>query len=100
MHETTFGKFAWRLDYGQCKEILEGRGWMNFIWKFQGFNDKVALVFAQSIDGENMKVDNLKFKITKESINRATRFPSMGEPFFKGGQMNISGCVKFLKPTY
>lgn len=98
--EPTFGKFAQSPEYGQCKEILEGKGWMNFLWKFQGFNGNVALAFAQSFDGENVKVSNLKFKVIEESISRATGLPSTGEPFFKGGQRNVSGCAKFLKPTY
>lgn len=47
-----------------------------------------------------MKVRNLKLKITEESISRATGLPSMGEPFFKGGKMNVSDCMNLHKPPY
>lgn len=47
-----------------------------------------------------MKACNLHFKITEESTSKAIGLPSTGEPFFKGGQLDVSNYTKFLKSTY
>ena len=81
----TFIQFLHSLEYDQCKGSPEEKGWMPFLQKFQGYNDQVALAFAKSFDGEIAQVGNLSFKITEESISKATGLPADGEKFFKGG---------------
>ena len=68
-HEPTFVQFMRNTEYEKCKGILEEKGWMTILWKFQGYNDQVAMAFAQSFNGEHAQINNLNFNVTEESVS-------------------------------
>ena len=87
-------------EYQQCKGIVEEQIWTTFLQQFQVYNDKVALSFSQTFNGEHIKVGDLSFKFTEESLSIAIELVAEGEPFFKGGKLNIPNCTMFLNPSY
>jgi len=99
-HEPIFAQFHASLEYVACKPRLEEKGWMNFLQKFKGNNDKVAMEFSQIFDRNTTKVDNLEIKVSKELMSKVTRLPLIGEKYFKGGQLDLGECLKFLKLAY
>lgn len=68
-HEPTFVQFLCSPEYEQCKGILEEKGWMTFLQKFQGYNNQVAMAFAWSFNGEHTQVGDLNFSVIKESVS-------------------------------
>ena len=46
-----------------CLEIFENKQWINFFEKFNGHNEQASLVFAETFDGERVRVGNLHFRL-------------------------------------
>jgi len=99
-HEPTFTQFRNNPEYEMCKGQFEKKGWMGFLQKFQGYNDRVAMLFAQRYTGKIAKVRSLKIKVTKNLISKATILPLTGEKYFKGESPEWDNCAKFLKLVY
>ena len=58
----------------------------------------MALAFAHSIDGKNVIIGSLKFKITESFIAEAMGLPMTGEKWYKKKTMRIGDFSAFLKP--
>ena len=82
------------------RQILQGSKFFNFLKKFSGENYGVSTAFAQSFDGQQVRVGSLKFKITEAFIFEATGLPTTGEKWFKRKTVRIGDFTKFLKPQY
>jgi hypothetical protein len=82
------------------RQILQGIEFFNFLKKFSGENYGVSMAFAQSFDGQQVRVGSMKFKITKVFIFEATGLPMAGEKWFKRKTVRIGDFTKFLKPQY
>ena len=82
------------------QQILQGTKFLNFLKKFSGENYGVSMAFAQSFDGQQVRVGSLKFKITEAFISEATGLPMAGEKWFKRKTVRIGDFTKFLKPQY
>ena len=82
------------------RQILQGSQFFNFLQKFIGENYGVSMAFAQSFDGQQVRVGSLKFKITEAFISEATSLPMAGEKWFKRKTVRIGDFTKFLKPQY
>jgi hypothetical protein len=54
-----------------------------FFTKFQRFNDRISLQFAQSFDGRLTRVMNLEIEVTKETLANVTSLPRTREYWFK-----------------
>ena len=65
------------------RQILQGSEFFNFLKKFSGENYGVSMAFAQSFDGQQVRVGSLKFKITEAFISEVTDLPMAGERWFK-----------------
>ena len=90
------------MDQGNeaVRRILQGSGFYNFLQKFSGENYGVSMAFAQSVDGQQVCVGSLKFKVTEAFISEATGLPMVGERWFKRKTIRIGDFTKFLKPQY
>ena len=42
-----------------CLEFFANKKWINFFEKFTGHNEQASLVFAETFDGERVRVGNL-----------------------------------------
>lgn len=73
---------------------------MSLLEKFQGYNDRVAMAFMESFDGEVARVESLKIKVTENLISKETKLSLTYEKYFKGGYLEPNDCAKFLKPAY
>ena len=51
------------------QQILQGSEFFNFLKKFSGENYGVSMAFAQSFDGQQVRVGSLKFKIIEAFIS-------------------------------
>ena len=82
------------------RQILQGLEFFNFLQKFSRENYGVSMAFAQSFDGQQVRVGSLKFKVTEDFISEATGLPMAGERWFKRKTVRIGDFTKFLKPQY
>ena len=70
-------------EFPACKPLFWKAGWRSFFRNLKGYDDDVALEFAQSFDEETTQVGTLKFEVTEESIGLATKLPCTGEKWGK-----------------
>jgi hypothetical protein len=54
--------------YPTCREIIQRGGWINFLEKFQGHNDRVTLAFVESFDGASENIGGLLIPVSDYSI--------------------------------
>lgn len=47
-----------------------------------------------------MKIGDLEFIVSKETISQVTRIPLLGESWFKGMELDASHYKDFIKPQY
>jgi hypothetical protein len=66
--------------------------------KFRGHHEGISLSFAQTYDGENVQLGDVKLKIIEATIAEATSLPMIGERYFKRVIMDKNLCQQFLKP--
>ena len=57
---------------------FEQVGCMDFWQKYHGFNQKVTKYFALHFDGVKMKVGDLEFAVTPQTISTPTGIPCTG----------------------
>jgi hypothetical protein len=82
------------------KQILQGSGFYRFLQRFSGENYGVSMAFAQSLNGQQVSVGSLKFKVTEDFIFEASGLPMAGERWYKKKTMRIGDFTAFLKPQY
>ena len=58
--------------YPQIREILQQAGWLQFLEKFNGFHKEVTKTFAQSFNGAEVEIGDIKFTIIEAFIAEAT----------------------------
>ena len=58
------------------------------------------MAFAQSFDGQQVRVGSLKFKVIEAFISEATGLPMAGERWYKKKTARIGDFTTFLKPQY
>ena len=66
-----------------CLEIFENKQWINFFEKFNGHNEQASLVFAETFDGERVRVGNFQFRLSEDILAQVIGLPQQGERFFK-----------------
>ena len=79
-----------------CMEIFEKKHWVTFFEKFDGHNDHVSLVFAETFDGEKVVVGNLHFRLSEDILAQIIGLPQQGERFFKTKQFKEKAWIPFL----
>ena len=79
-----------------CMEIFEKKQWVTFFEKFDGHNDNVSLVFAESFDGERATLGDLNFILSKDILAQIIGLPQQGERFFKTKQFKEKAWIPFL----
>lgn len=87
-------------EYHMCRKMFKEMGWHHFFAKFLGFNDKVALQFAQSFDCRLDRVGNMEIEVTEETLANATGLPRTGEHWFNKLLLGQEVCNRFLKPKH
>jgi len=73
---------------------------MNFLKNFQEKNDQVTMTFSQNFDGKTTKDGNIEIKLLEELMSKVMGLPLNGEKYFKGGQLDLGECSKFLKLAF
>ena len=58
------------------------------------------MAFAQSFDGQQVRAESLKFKVTEAFIFEAIGLPMAGEKWFKRKTVRIGDFSNFLNPQY
>ena len=58
------------------------------------------MAFAQSFDGQQIRVGSLKFEVIEAFISEAIGLPMAGERWFKKNSVRIGDFTTFLKPLY
>lgn len=87
-------------EYQLCLRLLEGTEWPAFFAKFRGYDDQVALQFAQNFNGRRVKVGELEFEVTEDTVARVTGLPQTGERWWKKPPLKSQVCNQFLKRRY
>lgn len=83
-HEpTSIEELEKTLEYNACKHKLIKDGWHEFMTKFQGSEDEVALKFGQGFDGKVTRIGYLTMNVNEKTITRATGLPMEGIKWFK-----------------
>ena len=68
----------------ECREVVSRFGWLEFLWKFSGFNMAVSKEFIESFDGFCAHVGDVEIKLSEKFISRAIYLPQIGEKWYKG----------------
>ena len=79
-----------------CLEIFANKQWINFFEKFNGHNEQASLAFAETFDGERVRVGNLQFRLSEDILAQVTGLPQQGERFFKTKQFKEKVWMPFL----
>ena len=58
--------------YNSTNELFQKYGWEEFFSKFQGYNDKVALVFSKGIHDKTTHVGDTIMEVSNKSIAEST----------------------------
>jgi len=64
-------------------KILQEVNWLQFLLKFNGYDEKVTKEFAHTFDGERAIVGNLTLHLSEHVLAQVTRLPQAGERYFK-----------------
>ena len=56
-------------------EIFANKQWINFFEKFNGHNEQASLAFAETFDGERVRVGNLQFRLSEDILAQVTGLP-------------------------
>ena len=85
--------------FNACKEIFECI-WYHFLQKFQGYDDRITLKFAQGFDGKVMHIGDFIMKVFEKIVSHATGLPCHGERWFKNKPIKHAVCTMFLKEEH
>ena len=83
----------------RAKPQFKTVGWDKFLQKFSGENVALAQAFAESFDGEKVKLRSKTFKISEAIIAKATQTLVTGECWFKKKTLQIE-VSPFVKPEH
>jgi hypothetical protein len=72
-------------------------GWIPFLEKFTGWNEKISQEFIQGYDGGTTCIGDLQLIINESTVREVTGLPSRGDKYFKGVGINKEMCQQFLK---
>ena len=68
-HEPIFKLvFENTLKYNVAKALFQEFGWVEFLYKFQGFNDQESLVFARGLKDCTTHVGDLNMEVFEKNI--------------------------------
>ena len=59
----------------KCCEVILRVGWIGFLQRFSGLNVAASKAFAESFDGVNAQVGDIKLRLTEEFISQAIGLP-------------------------
>ena len=99
-HELVFQIYRETEEYQLCQEKYARLGWIPFLEKFTGWNEKISHKFIQGYDGEMAHIGNLQLIINEETIREVMGLPSRGDKYFKGVGINKEMCQQFLKADH
>jgi hypothetical protein len=99
-HEPVFQIYRETEEYQLCQEKYARLGWIPFLEKFTGMNEKISQEFIQGYDGEMARIGNLQLIINELTVREVTRLPSRGAKYFKGVGINKEMCQQFLKEDH
>ena len=83
-----------------AKAQFQAAGWYRFLKKFSGENVAVAQAFAESFNGEHVKLGSWTFEISKTIIARATQLSATGESWYKRKTLFREDLNPYLKPEH
>ena len=75
-------------------------GVYQFLQKFLGENYGMALAFAQSFDGKQVRLGSLKLEIIESFNAEAMSLPMTREKWYKKKTMRIGDFSTYLKPKF
>ena len=79
-HEHAFNLgFENNLEDNVSKELFQEFGWVEFLSKFQGFDDQVSLTFARGLKDHMSHVGDLIMEAFEKSIAKEIRLSTEGE---------------------
>ena len=70
-------------EFCVCCELFLQEGWGKFLYRFQGHDDEISLIFSKGFDGNMAHVGSLVFPITEDSIVVAMKLPRKGARWHK-----------------
>ena len=74
---------TWAQNFPDCARLFVEAGWLRFFERIEGYHTEVSYKFAQCLDKDIVTFDTLKFELTRELIEKATRIPDEDEYWFK-----------------
>jgi hypothetical protein len=89
-------KFEITEIHKDCLQILEQKQWLNFLGKFEGFCEAVALDFAYSFDGQKATIGNFTLRVNEDSLALVIGLPQTGEKYFKTKHFKDKSWVPFI----
>jgi hypothetical protein len=89
-------KFEVTEIHKDCLQILEQKQWLNFLGKFEGFCEAVALDFAYSFDGQKATIGNFTLRVNEDSLALVIGLPQTGEKYFKTKHFKDKSWVPFI----
>jgi hypothetical protein len=99
-HESVFQIYRETEEYQLCQEKYARLGWIPFLEKFTGWNEKISQEFIQGYDGEMARIGNLQLIINEATVREVMGLPSRGAKYFKGVGINKEMCQQFLKADH
>ena len=100
-HEPIFTLvFENSLEYNATKQLFQELGWVEFLYKFQGFNDQVSLYFAIGLKDRRVQVGDIIMAVSEKSIAWEMGLSIEEEHCSKNKTITREQWQKLLKPQF
>jgi hypothetical protein len=87
-------------EFAKCRDIFLHTGWGPFLVCLQVHDDGISLQFALGFDGRMERVGSLAFLAFEDSIASTTKFPLVGDRWFKHHQLPRPSYNRVFKPKF
>jgi hypothetical protein len=87
-------------EFTQCREVFLHTRWGPFLSHLQGHEDGVSMQFSLGFDGSMVHVGSLTFMVSEESISSSTKFPRVGDRWFKHHQLPRASYNRVFKTEF
>ena len=78
--------------------LFDQIGWGSFFKVFSGYHVGITRQLSLSLKNNAAQIGDFQLVLNEDIIVEATKFPQVGERWFKGQKVNKKKCEMFLLP--
>ena len=87
-------------DFKATQALFLKHGWIQFLDKFNGYDDEISSMFAQEFREKQVKIGDLILEVYEKTIVVATGLPMIGDHWFKKENVARAQINRILEPKY